>query len=81
MEDTEPIEASPKRDKNKPKFRPADQSVCNEPGEMNGTCGGHLKHFSIAPRELTATLREGHILFRCQRCGQLYKGKPIGHIR
>lgn len=64
-----------------PKPRRAGQTVCDEPGMKDKFCAGHLKDFGLAPKELRARVPEGHILFRCQRCGRIYEGEPIRHLR
>ncbi len=63
------------------KTRRPGQTVCDEPAEKDAACSGHLKHFSIAPKELVARIPKGHVLFRCQHCRQLYEGEPMGHVR
>lgn len=55
--------------------------VCTEPGEKDKPCSGHLKHYATAPRDVTDKLSPGHVLFRCQRCGTLYEGEPMRHVR
>lgn len=64
-----------------PKPRRPDQTVCDEPAEKDKVCWGHLKRFYLAPEPLVARAPAGHVLFRCQRCGQLYEGKPLRHLR
>ena len=63
------------------KPRRAGQTVCDEPGAREKFCSGHLKHFTLAPTDLAARVPPGHVLFRCQRCGRLYEGEPIRHLR
>lgn len=62
------------------KARKPGQTVCDEPGNQDGRCYGHLKIFHLAPRELRDRLLDGQRLFRCQRCGHLYQGEPIAHL-
>lgn len=57
------------------------QTVCDEPGLREKFCSGHLKHSSLAPAGLAVRLPAGHVLFRCQRCGRLYAGEPLRHLR
>lgn len=64
-----------------PKPRRPDQTVCDEPGAREKFCSGHLKHYTLAPREIMERLPKGHILFRCQRCLRVYEGEPLGHVR
>jgi hypothetical protein len=63
------------------KTRIAGQTVCNEPAEKDSFCSGHLKLFSIAPKDLLAKVPKGHVLFRCHRCRQLYEGEPMLHLK
>jgi hypothetical protein len=64
-----------------PKPRPAHQTVCDEPGEKDNPCFGHLKRFDTAPSEIVATLPPGEILFRCSKCYRLYHGEPMKFLR
>ncbi len=57
------------------------QTVCDEPGAKGKLCAGHLKHYGLAPNELVSRVPAGHVLFRCQRCGRIYEGEPIRHLR
>jgi hypothetical protein len=63
------------------KPRRSDQTVCDEPAEKDSFCWGHLKRYYLAPDDLAARVPAGHVLFRCQRCGRLYEGEPIRHLR
>lgn len=63
------------------KPRRPDQTVCDEPGAREKFCSGHLKHYMLAPREIAARVPSGHVLFRCQRCGRVYEGEPLRHLR
>jgi hypothetical protein len=63
------------------KTRRADQTVCDEPAAKDKFCAGHLKQYMIADKETLARVPAGHVPFRCARCGQLYEGAPIQHLR
>ncbi len=63
------------------KTRRPDQTVCDEPAAKEKFCSGHLKHYMIADKELLDRVPSGHVLFRCARCGQLYEGPPVQHLR
>ncbi|MBK6314599.1 MAG: hypothetical protein IPF53_09875 [Blastocatellia bacterium] len=81
-ETEEPVAAeSGSRQTLPPKPRAADQTVCDEPGEKNDPCFGHLKRYEVAPKELLEALPEGEILFRCIRCFRLYHGAPMKFLR
>ena len=57
------------------------QTVCNEKNEKGKLCNGHLKQ--IRPTNETARkhLRGDDLLYKCQTCGALYMGPPLGHVR
>ena len=61
------------------RFAPG-QTVCNEKNEKGKLCNGHLKELNTQhPSELF--LRGDDVLHRCQTCGALYMGPPMGHVR
>src|SRR2546423_4597538 len=61
------------------RFAPG-QTVCNEKNEKGKLCNGHLKELNTQhPSELF--LRGDDVLHRCQTCGTLYMGPPMGHVR
>lgn len=64
-----------------PKARPEHQTVCDEPGEKDTPCFGHLKRYEIASPEVVDSLPTGEILFRCTRCYRLYHGAPMKFLR
>src|ERR1043165_1068922 len=70
---TEPI-AVPKRITNA-------QTVCNEKNEKRKLCNGHLKQLNTAGEPARVHLRGDDVLFKCQTCGTLYMGPPLGHVR
>ncbi|HYH85462.1 MAG TPA: hypothetical protein VEX60_08260 [Pyrinomonadaceae bacterium] len=56
------------------------QTVCNEKNEKGKLCNGHLKEVNTQhPSEVF--LRGDDALHRCQACGALYMGPPMGHVR
>src|ERR1043165_4726460 len=70
---TEPI-AVPKRITNA-------QTVCNEKNEKRKLCNGHLKQLNTAGEPARVHVRGDDVLFKCQTCGTLYMGPPLGHVR
>jgi len=71
---TLPTPAVPKRITNA-------QTVCNERNEKNKLCNGHLKQLKTAGEAAEVHLRGDDVLFKCQICGTLYMGPPLGHVR
>ena len=57
------------------------QTVCNEKNEKGKLCNGHLKQLRTAGEEAEVHLRGDDVLFKCQVCGTLYMGPPLGHLR
>src|SRR3954466_8372251 len=57
------------------------QTVCNERNEKNKLCNGHLKQLRTAGEAAEVHLRGDDVLFKCQLCGTLYMGPPLGHVR
>src|SRR2546425_3153092 len=57
------------------------QTVCNERNEKNKLCNGHLKQLRTAGEPAEVHLRGDDVLFKCQNCGTLYMGPPLGHVR
>src|SRR5436309_7497783 len=57
------------------------QTVCNERNEKNKLCNGHLKQLKTAGERSEVHLRGDDVLFKCQICGTLYMGPPLGHVR
>ena len=56
------------------------QTVCNEKNEKGKLCNGHLKQLNTQhPSQVY--LRGDDVLHRCQACGALYMGPPMGHVR
>ena len=57
------------------------QTVCNEKNAKGKLCNGHLKQLRTAGEEAEIHLRGDDVLFKCQTCGTLYMGPPLGHVR
>src|ERR671927_563013 len=57
------------------------QTVCNEKNAKGKLCNGHLKQLKTGGEEAEKHLRGDDVLFRCQTCGTLYMGPPLGHVR
>src|SRR5437879_4919376 len=57
------------------------QTVCDERNEKNNLCNGHLKQLKTAGEPAEVHLRGDDVLFKCQICGTLYMGPPLGHVR
>ena len=57
------------------------QTVCNEKNEKGKLCNGHLKQLRTAGEPALIHLRGDDVLFKCQTCGVLYMGPPLGHVR
>src|SRR5829696_6186278 len=56
------------------------QTVCNEKNEKGKLCNGHLKELNTQ-HPSRVFLRGDDTLHRCQACGALYMGPPMGHVR
>jgi hypothetical protein len=57
------------------------QTVCNERNEKGKLCNGHLKQLRTAGEAADVHLRGDDVLSKCQTCGTLYMGPPLGHVR
>lgn len=57
------------------------QTVCNERNAKGKLCNGHLKQLRTAGEAAEVHLRGDDVLFKCQTCGTLYMGPPLGHVR
>src|SRR5712692_335960 len=57
------------------------QTVCSERNEKGKACWGHLKQLRTAGERAEVHLRGDDVLFKCHRCGTLYMGPPLGHVR
>lgn len=56
------------------------QTVCKEKNEKGKLCNGHLKELNTQ-HPSRVHLRGDDTLYRCQACGALYMGPPMGHVR
>lgn len=57
------------------------QTVCNQRNEKGKLCNGHLKQLRTAGEPAIVHLRGDDVLSKCQTCGTLYMGPPLGHVR
>ncbi|HEX5966392.1 MAG TPA: hypothetical protein VFY51_10700 [Pyrinomonadaceae bacterium] len=57
------------------------QTVCNQKNEKGKLCNGHLKQLRTAGEASEVHLRGDDVLSKCQTCGTLYMGPPLGHVR
>lgn len=57
------------------------QTVCNERNEKKKLCNGHLKQLRTGGQGAEKHLRGDDALFKCQTCGTVYMGPPLGHLR
>ena len=57
------------------------QTVCNQRNEKGKLCNGHLKQTDTAGEDSLKHLRGEDVLYKCQTCGTLYMGPPLGHVR
>jgi hypothetical protein len=57
------------------------QTVCNVKNEKGKLCNGHLKQLQTGGEEAKVHLRGDDVLYKCQSCGALYMGPPLGHLR
>ncbi|MFN2530734.1 MAG: hypothetical protein ABR555_05520 [Pyrinomonadaceae bacterium] len=57
------------------------QTVCSEKNAKGKPCWGHLKQLATAGEPAEVHLRGDDVLFKCQTCGTLYMGPPLGHVR
>ena len=57
------------------------QTVCNEKNAKGKLCNGHLKQLKTGGEESEKHLSGSDVRFRCQTCGTIYVGPPLGHVR
>ena len=57
------------------------QTVCNEKNAKGKLCNGHLKQLRTAGEAAEIHLRGDDVLSKCQTCGTMYMGPPLGHVR
>ncbi len=77
--DTTPANQNPSVAAPVPKRITNAQTVCNEKNEKGKLCNGHIKQLRGEPAEVH--LRGDDVLSKCQTCGMLYMGPPLGHVR
>ncbi|MCA1629351.1 MAG: hypothetical protein LC785_07285 [Acidobacteria bacterium] len=75
-----PTEQQASRD-GAPKRFAKGQTVCNEKNAKGKLCNGHLKQTSPANENALEHLRGEDVPYKCQTCGTLYLGPPLGHLR
>jgi len=79
--DQNPSEVASAKTDQVPKRITNAQTVCNEKNAKGKLCNGHLKQLRTAGEEAEIHLRGDDVLFKCQVCGTLYMGPPLGHVR
>ena len=79
--DPSPSEVTSAKTDQVPKRITNAQTVCNEKNAKGKLCNGHLKQLRTAGEESEIHLRGDDVLFKCQTCGTLYMGPPLGHVR
>ena len=57
------------------------QTVCNERNEKGKLCNGNIKQQRTGGEPVKRHLRGDDVVFKCQVCGTLYIGPPLGHVR
>src|SRR5688500_10653006 len=57
------------------------QTVCNQKNEKGKLVKGHVKQLRTAGEPSGVHLRGDDVLSKCQTCGTLYMGPPLGHVR
>lgn len=57
------------------------QTVCSVKNEKGKLCNGHLKQLRTGGEGAEVHLRGDDVLYKCQSCGTLYMGPPLGHLR
>ena len=57
------------------------QTVCNVKNEKGKLCNGHIKQLHTGGEAARVHLRGDDVLYKCQSCGTLYMGPPLGHVR
>src|SRR5918997_5162011 len=75
------VQAQPAEQSGVPKKITNAQTVCNVKNEKGKLCNGHLKQLRTGGEEAEVHLRGDDVLFKCQSCGTLYMGPPLGHVR
>lgn len=78
---SEPNPAEPNTAAQVPKRITNAQTVCNQKNAKGKLCNGHLKQLRTAGEAAEIHLRGDDVLSKCQTCGTLYMGPPLGHVR
>jgi hypothetical protein len=76
-----PNAAQPAEQPGVPKKITNAQTVCNVKNEKGKLCNGHLKQLRSGGEAAEVHLRGDDVLYKCQSCGTLYMGPPLGHVR
>src|ERR687894_634271 len=75
------VQAQPAEQPGVPKKITNAQTVCNVKNEKGKLCNGHLKQLRTGGEGSEVHLRGDDVLYKCQSCGTLYMGPPLGHVR
>jgi hypothetical protein len=75
------VQAQPGEQPGVPKKITNAQTVCNVKNEKGKLCNGHLKQLRTGGEAAEVHLRGDDVLYKCQSCGALYMGPPLGHLR
>jgi hypothetical protein len=81
VESAASVQAQPTEQAGVPKKITNAQTVCNVKNEKGKLCNGHLKQLQTGGEEAKVHLRGDDVLYKCQSCGTLYMGPPLGHLR
>lgn len=81
IESAKSVQAQPIENAGVPKKITNAQTVCNVKNEKGKLCNGHLKQLQTGGEEAKVHLRGDDVLYKCQSCGALYMGPPLGHLR
>lgn len=81
IESAASVQAQPIENAGVPKKITNAQTVCNVKNEKGKLCNGHLKQLQTGGEESKVHLRGDDVLYKCQSCGALYMGPPLGHLR
>jgi len=81
VESAEGVQAQLSEQPGVPKKITNAQTVCNVKNEKGKLCNGHLKQLQTGGEEAEVHLRGDDVLYKCQACGALYMGPPLGHLR
>jgi hypothetical protein len=80
-QDAASLQAQPVENAGVPKKITNAQTVCNVKNEKGKLCNGHLKQLQTGGEAAQVHLRGDDVLYKCQSCGALYMGPPLGHLR